>query len=52
MRPGIEFNFFVDPEAAFIVFNSTDTSDGDIQPIILVPLESTSERNLLTSVRN
>lgn len=48
IKPGIEFNFFVDPEAAFIVFNSTDTTAGDIQPIILVPLESTSERNVLT----
>ncbi|PNF15370.1 hypothetical protein B7P43_G00929 [Cryptotermes secundus] len=48
IRSGIEFNFFVDPEAAFIVFNSTDTTDGDIQPIILVPLETTSERNILT----
>jgi inosine-uridine nucleoside N-ribohydrolase len=52
MKPGIEFNFHVDPEAAFIVFNSTDTSMGDTQPIILVPLESTSERNIISMVRN
>jgi inosine-uridine nucleoside N-ribohydrolase len=49
--PGIEFNFYVDPEAAFIVFNSTDTSTGHIQPIILVPFDSVSERNIITTVR-
>jgi inosine-uridine nucleoside N-ribohydrolase len=48
IKPGIEFNFYVDPEAAFIVFNSTDTSTGDIQPIILLPYESVSERNVIS----
>ena len=52
IKPGIEFNFYVDPEAAFIVFNSTDTSKGDIQPIILVPYESVSERNIISMVGN
>jgi inosine-uridine nucleoside N-ribohydrolase len=51
VKPGIEFNFHVDPEAAFIVLNSTDTSTEDTQPIILVPFESISERNIITMVR-
>jgi hypothetical protein len=41
----------MDPEAAFIVFNSTDTSTGHIQPIILVPYDSVAERNTITMVR-
>jgi hypothetical protein len=42
----------MDPEAAFVVFNSTDTSSDDIQPIILMPLESVSERHVISMVRN
>ncbi|XP_021916269.1 probable uridine nucleosidase 1 [Zootermopsis nevadensis] len=51
IKPGIEFNFYVDPEAAFIVFNSSDTSTGHIRPITLVPYDSVSERNIVTMVR-
>lgn len=44
MRPGIEFNFYVDPEANFIVFDSVNAS---VNPIILLPWESVVKRNMI-----
>ncbi|KAJ4436326.1 hypothetical protein ANN_18957, partial [Periplaneta americana] len=44
--PGIEFNFYIDPVAAHIVFNSSDSA----QPIYMLPLETVLQRNYVTMV--
>ncbi|KAJ9596379.1 hypothetical protein L9F63_012587 [Diploptera punctata] len=43
-KPGIEFNFYVDPEANFIVFDSVNAS---VNPIVLFPWESVVKRNVI-----
>ncbi|XP_066992608.1 inosine-uridine preferring nucleoside hydrolase [Anabrus simplex] len=45
IKPGVEFNFFMDPEANFIVFNSTTK---ETNPITLIPWETCKERNKIT----
>ena len=51
MRPGIEFNFYVDPEANYIVFDAVNASDPNVKPITLLPWESVVKRNTITMVR-
>ncbi|XP_063221409.1 uncharacterized protein LOC134530488 isoform X2 [Bacillus rossius redtenbacheri] len=48
MKPGVEFNFYMDPEADFIVLNSTDTTNSKIKPIDLVPWETIKEHLNIT----
>lgn len=50
MMPGIEFNFYVDPEASFIVFDSVNATDNDMNPIVLLPWESVVKRNTISMV--
>jgi hypothetical protein len=50
VMPGIEFNFYVDPEASFIVFDSVNAADNDINPIVLLPWESVVKRNTISMV--
>lgn len=47
VRPGIEFNFYADPEASFIVFDSVNATDNDMSPILLFPWESVVKRNTI-----
>nr|CAD7260605.1 unnamed protein product [Timema shepardi] len=43
--PGIEFNFYMDPDADFIVLNSTDTRvSPSISPIQMMPWETVLKR--------
>jgi hypothetical protein len=48
--PGIEFNFYADPEASFIVFDSVKASDSTMNPILLFPWESVVKRNTISMV--
>ena len=50
VMPGIEFNFYVDPEASFIVFDSVNATDSHMNPIVLLPWESVVKRNTISMV--
>jgi hypothetical protein len=50
VRPGIEFNFYADPEASFIVFDSVNATNSDMNAILLFPWESVVKRNTITMV--
>ncbi|PSN52196.1 hypothetical protein C0J52_06101 [Blattella germanica] len=49
VRPGVEFNFYVDPEANFIVFDAVASSaHNTASPIVLLPWESVVKRNVIS----
>jgi inosine-uridine nucleoside N-ribohydrolase len=50
VMPGVEFNFYVDPEADFIVFDSVNATDNGMNPIVLFPWESVVKRNVIPMV--
>ncbi|KAJ4444924.1 hypothetical protein ANN_06723, partial [Periplaneta americana] len=52
VMPGVEFNFYVDPEANFIVFDSVNATRHGMNPIVLLPWESIVKRNIIPMVRN
>jgi hypothetical protein len=51
IMPGVEFNFYADPEASFILFDSVNATDSNMNPIFLFPWESVVKRNTILMVR-
>nr|CAD7447346.1 unnamed protein product [Timema bartmani] len=53
IAPGIEFNFYMDPEADFIVLNSTDMRVSPaVSPIQLMPWETVLKRTNISMLAN
>lgn len=50
VKPGIEYNFYFDPEAAYIVFKFAETFKPAENNIVLIPWETVSTRNLVKMV--
>ncbi|XP_047106554.1 uncharacterized protein C1683.06c-like [Schistocerca piceifrons] len=48
VKPGVEFNFYMDPEAASFIFDTYNTSSAEKKPITLVPWETIFSRNHIT----
>ncbi|XP_049961073.1 uncharacterized protein LOC126481391 [Schistocerca serialis cubense] len=47
-KPGVEFNIFMDPEAASIVFSSLAENTSESKQVLLTPWETVNMRNYIT----